>query len=819
MTLKTQAEIEAMMYEGGITRAENIFNRAEEKGAGARTPAGVSIINDYVLPLAEALRRAVGEFKPGYHNKHLQLLAPLNMDSVAYLAVRCVLNNVLTPRKEHNHRTLAAEVGRVIHSELVLTHIEAELPELYYTLSRELGRRLSKSERHRMTVFKMQAKKNGIEIPKWDIGSRDQVGLYILGLLETAGMIEMPKAEAAYKGRSTDGRRPKKYRDVFLADSLLERVEQIKAHMAITVPVYGPCVEPPKDWVTPTDGGFHTNELRRTHRNLVRASGATRDLYRDADMPKVLRFVNALQRTRWQVNTRVLDIVLETGKVGNTGEIVTHTNHPPPPKPACADKPKEERTTAEEKSFVLWKREMAEWYTQRKLNATKFTRFYSATRTADMFRDYPEIFFTYFLDSRGRAYPMTTGLSPQGSDLQRGLLRFAEGRPVRDPDAIMFFKITGANLWGFDKATMAEMVEWVDERSDILYAMGTDPLGNTDWHKADNPIQFLAWCLEYAEFLTDPVQFRSHIKVGMDGSCNGLQHLSALLRDEVGGTAVNLRALPERQDIYQRVADKTKDRVLADEPEEEEEAVLRAKWIKHGFQRGLVKRPVMTTPYGVTLASARKYIVDDYLREGMAPIFSSSEYRPAAKYLIRHAWPAIGDVVVKGRECMSFLRRSATVIANTFEEGSDGVISWTTPSGFPATQAYFKLAICRVYTHLHGLHYIRVASESDDPDPRKHSNGLAPNFVHSLDAAHLCLTVNAALDEGIVDFAVVHDDYGCHADKAAILFRVLREQFVKMYEENDPLQDLKDKYPMIPKVPEKGTLDIREVLESDFFFL
>src|SRR5690606_11931257 len=106
MTLKTQAEIEAMMYEGGITRAEKIFNRAEEKGAGARTPAGVSIINDYVLPLAEALRRAVSEFKPGYHNKHLQLLAPLNMESVAYLAVRCVLNNVLTPRKEHNHRPL-----------------------------------------------------------------------------------------------------------------------------------------------------------------------------------------------------------------------------------------------------------------------------------------------------------------------------------------------------------------------------------------------------------------------------------------------------------------------------------------------------------------------------------------------------------------------------------------------------------------------------------------------------------------------------------------------------------------------------------------
>jgi len=50
------------------------------------------------------------------------------------------------------------------------------------------------------------------------------------------------------------------------------------------------------------------------------------------------------------------------------------------------------------------------------------------------------------------------------------------------------------------------------------------------------------------------------------------------------------------------------------------------------------------------------------------------------------------------------------------------------------------------------------------------------------------------------------------------LFHLIRESFVHMYETHDPIQDLRARYPYLPHAPDKGTLDIRTVLESDFFF-
>jgi DNA-directed RNA polymerase len=72
---------------------------------------------------------------------------------------------------------------------------------------------------------------------------------------------------------------------------------------------------------------------------------------------------------------------------------------------------------------------------------------------------------------------------------------------------------------------------------------------------------------------------------------------------------------------------------------------------------------------------------------------------------------------------------------------------------------------------------------------------------------------------------MVHDSYGTHSPNMPLLNDKLREAFVEMYEENDVLQDLYDyavtSLPVgteVPPPPLKGTLDIRKVLESDYFF-
>lgn len=808
MTLLTQAQVELGMYRGGIARAEGMMNKAEEAQQAHRNPYAKEVFREFVLPLAEAIRTELAHKGPGARKAHAALLGTLDPDAVAFLAVRTALSICMGTNQEVNHRSVAFGIGLAVHNELVLDQIADSHPELYHTLAKDLGRRLSKNERHRMKVFKMQADKAGVDIIEWPLGAREQVGMYLMGLLQVLGLIEIGTEVRCGMKRVA--------REVWLTTEVLEKINQIRSHVALTMPTYGPCVEPPRDWVSAFDGGFHTVQLRRTHNCVVKAHASARDLYRAAEMPTFLSAVNALQRTAWQVNGRVLDVVLELAKFTSTKEIVSLSDAPKPPAPAwLADekRPKDEWPEANMLEFLAWKREVTEWHTQRKLLGTRYGRFYSSTRSATTFRDYPAIYFVYFADSRGRLYPMTYGMSPQGSDLQKALLRFAEGKPVDTPEAIRWFHVQGANKWGFDKATLEERHQWVVDRQDLLLSFAADPINNRGWLDADSPLQFLAWCLEYADYCNDQTgEFLSHLPISMDGSCNGLQNLSALLRDPVGGQATNLTANAKMEDIYRRVAEAARARMLAGE-----QNTITAKWLAHGIDRSVVKRGVMTTPYGVTRMAAMEYVITDYLAEGKGP-FDKTEYRAAAAELMKAVWPAIGDVIVKGREAMAWLKRSARSIVKALGDDDEPIIWWTSPSGFIASQSYFVSKVHRIRTRLAGEVAIRVLSETEDSDINRHCSGLAPNFVHSLDAAHLHLTTDRAARCGISSLAMIHDDYGTHAADAQRLYTFIREEFVSMYEGNDPVADLRAQYPMISDPPSKGDLDIRQVLQSPFFF-
>jgi DNA-directed RNA polymerase len=87
-----------------------------------------------------------------------------------------------------------------------------------------------------------------------------------------------------------------------------------------------------------------------------------------------------------------------------------------------------------------------------------------------------------------------------------------------------------------------------------------------------------------------------------------------------------------------------------------------------------------------------------------------------------------------------------------------------------------------------------------------------------MDAAHLHLTTSQAAHRGIDALAMIHDDYGTHAANAQKLYEIIREQFVLMYETHDPIEEFAKLYPCVPETPKKGNLNLREVLDSKFFF-
>jgi len=247
---------------------------------------------------------------------------------------------------------------------------------------------------------------------------------------------------------------------------------------------------------------------------------------------------------------------------------------------------------------------------------------------------------------------------------------------------------------------------------------------------------------------------------------------------------------------------------------DESEQALARTWQAHGVNRKLVKRSVMTLPYGATRYSCAQFIVDDYLSKGEAPEFEARQYMRAAHWLSHHVWAAIGEVVVAATRAMAWLRQCAgTLIAQGQEQ-----IRWVSPSGFPVVQTYFEADTMRVNSMLLGGMQIKVANASERPHKNRHKNGIAPNFVHSMDAAHLTLAVLEADRLGIDSLAMIHDDYGTHAADAAKLARVIRECFVRMYEQHDPLSDFHARYHGLPRAPLPGALEIRAVLSSRYFF-
>ena len=806
MTLLNQEQLEIRMAEVGYARTQASMAQAESAGRADSNPYAATIYRDFVQPLADLVQKAQAVKGPAANAAHIALLRPLDPWAVAYLAVRVTMSTICAghDKVEATVRKLCSAIGKTVHSELYLTQFDELAPDLFFIIAQDLGRRKAKSAQHRVDTFKAQAAASGMVFTEWGPGAKDQVGAWLLDQLVKLGMVEMELPKPG------PGRRPPL--SVYLHPDVADTIERMKHNFSMIRPQYGPCIEPPIPWTAWNEGGWHTRALRRMLPYPVKASGAARELLKDHSMPVVYDCLNALQAVKWRVNKRVFEVVERISQHRNVGEIVLGEpeNKPTPPE-WFSTIGEDERTPEQEAEFLDWKARMTVWYTEAKLQRSAKQRFAATLRTVREYMPYPALYFVYFCDSRGRVYPMTQGISPQGSDVQKGMLEFADGKYLDTPEAVQWFLYNGANLWGFDKATPQERIGWHVDKVAQLLSFADDPIENQGWLEADNPVQFLAWCFEYAEWCRTG-NVCSHLPVALDGSCSGLQHFSAMLRDEVGGAAVNLTYSPKMNDIYRAVAEVANQEMEAAEPDE---AGFRQAWLDHGINRSVTKRSVMTTSYGVTKRSAIRYVIDDYLRA--TDFIRPRDHYSAAAYLMNFVWPAISAVVVKGKQAMSWLDKAGKKIIKD-KGDTEGAITWITPSGFLASQAYYEYEEHNVATKLYGHARIKVLVDSPDASPSRHSLGISPNFIHSMDASHLHLTTTRMAKEiPSVSLAMIHDSFGTHAADTEVLFNVLRDEFVKMYQNNDPLQDFANKY-KLPAPPAKGKLDLEEVRRSLYVF-
>ena len=195
-----------------------------------------------------------------------------------------------------------------------------------------------------------------------------------------------------------------------------------------------------------------------------------------------------------------------------------------------------------------------------------------------------------------------------GSDLPRSLLLFAKGKPL-GRDGFEWLKLHTINLTDMKKKeSIASRLAFAEEMLPEMLDSAKNPLtGRRWWLESDAPWQTLSACMEVAAALECPEgveNYVSHLPIHQDGSCNGLQHYAAIGRDSLGASAVNLVPSELPGDVYSEIAN------IVEQKREEDSVAGNdiAKNLEGIIRRKVVKRPVMTTVYGVTMYGAAKQV-------------------------------------------------------------------------------------------------------------------------------------------------------------------------------------------------------------------
>jgi DNA-directed RNA polymerase len=577
------------------------------------------------------------------------------------------------------------------------------------------------------------------------------------------------------------------------------------------------------------DGGYLSPLLRRPLMRVPTARMAT--LCSKDSMPDVYRMVNGLQDVPWRVNTEVYEVVSKLWELGRDIPKTARREDIPVPAKLPEDAPKEKRAL-----HKLRGREI------HSANEGNKGRRIAASQTLSIARRFlgRKFHYPYKLDFRGRVYCVPQFLTPQGSDLAKGLLLFDTAKPI-GPSGGRWLKIHLANCFGVDKVSLEERVRWADANHNEIMRVAKDPLGSTWWHKADAPVCFLAACIEYAGFIHEGERFLTRLPICVDGSANGIQHLSAMSLDEGSGKHVNLLPCDKPGDIYavvssaatqilQQVADGSIQWTSKSKPKKGSKAKPMSPadcrryaemWLQYGLGRRVCKRPVMILPYGGTPTAVARYI-DEEVTERMLedrPHPFGNERTRAVRFLAAVVWKVMAEVIAGPRSTMQWTK---TLASATNKAGVS--LSWRTPSGFAVRQHYNEKRGRRIVTRI-GWRAVSLIVYEDTPvlDRKRQARSLAPNWIHSFDGAAMCLTINGLFSTGVTDIMAIHDSFGTHACDMDSLARQLRVEFVRIYSV-DRLAEFRGMIQEcvpeaeLPEPPPRGTLDITQVMESKYFF-
>ena len=741
----------------GVARYYRGVDKAEKGANAASTQPAVALQKQLIEPAAAAIQAwALDAAKSNRSIHKSRVISALGYHHAAYLTLQHIINGLGNKLNSVVHR-LGQDIEDNVQLALAMKTDDAG-PLLKYLVKEKY----KGAGKHYKVIGMDRARRKTLELgPRGTAGAmlldgedadspildfaltrdeRGSIGQILIELVVqhtsgfsfksgegTAGLFQIC-TEAEY---NTATRSRQQTYKLYPTENYLRYLEAGHSVSSLVRPCYEPMLIKPLVWDAPYAGGYLTTRLP-----VVKGLRADflQDAHNNGVLTSLYATLNTLQSTAWTFNAPLAEVAQtlweEGAKLGCWPDRIEQIK---PAKPAgFTDETAEEFKREQPQAWRAWK-VAAGAVAHHNKSVSRLTEIaetssrinYVAEHVRAGNADFHEV---YQADFRGRIYPVSSLVHTQGDDFSKAVFRFAEGKAI-DHDGAKWLMIHLANSWAnnkLDKAPIEDRLAWVETNTEAIFAAGTDPLNNIHfWSQAEGgkkPWQFLAGCMEYAGWLQNGVGFVSHMPVGIDGSCNGLQNYSAAMRSEEDGKLVNLVWTARPSDIYMLVAEKTNEILLAQslesgvddeardivskKPGQAKRSRAIATLFAGRFTRGMAKRPTMTYAYSVSFSGIKGQLLKE---AASAVLFTTYDTPDAAGRKDREGkrlavsvaasaiLKAIKETVKSAAMGMAFLQGLAT------KAGEQGLpLVWTLPDGFEVFQDYKKFQMRVVRTVVSG---------------------------------------------------------------------------------------------------------------------
>jgi DNA-directed RNA polymerase len=421
-----QLALEEQMRSLGTERYFKQVNEAKEDGNESKTMPAKRLMGHAHLRMVQALTTFLDEArsgKAGRRSEAFSTLKDIDVDLVAHLTVRAVIDRLSS---RHTLTSTAMACAQLIEDEL---HYRAFKEQKFYTFKKTLAKaKQSPSDAYKRRHMRASARKVETKFVDWSQKKRALVGLKLVELfIDSTGSPACTLRPRAVKPRRPS-RPPKRPSRGWRKSTSVRR-----SCPRCTCPRSSRR----RSGRRRPDGGYYSGRVRRL--TLVKTPNKHYlDGLSKIDMPTSTPRSTASRRRRGRSTPRCSTPWTEMYDRGYSfGAIPEPQSTPLPAKPFWLAKEikYEDMTDEQQKEFMRWKGETKATHEANARSTAKRIQFIRMKWVADMFKDRAAIYFPHQLDFRGRVYPVTLYLHPQGNDSCRGLLTSARRWQIGSKEA------------------------------------------------------------------------------------------------------------------------------------------------------------------------------------------------------------------------------------------------------------------------------------------------------------------------------------------------------------------------------------------------